>query len=155
MAFQVSKTLEKGLGFGRGSVEGVYNQYYNPTCNDCDTWPELKICDGGIARNKINYVSREIRNRFLKKGYCGSEGYYDPDYPYKRHYDPNPYFSETAPTYLFKGVKNSLQEYLPKKVYIPYKKETQDKKMEINEFENSMLIFILLFLFVFTLKFCF
>ena len=76
---------DHGLGFGKGSVMGVYNSYYR----------------GGFLRPQLPETNVGLRNMFNFRGYRGAENYYKPNNPYQCHYDPKPYFDECLPAFRY------------------------------------------------------
>jgi hypothetical protein len=76
---------DSGLGFGQGSVAGVYNQYSYK----------------GFHRPQHPEIDRGLRRRFNLRGFRGSRQYDNINgekvcgsNPYRCHYDPEPYFDE-------------------------------------------------------------
>lgn len=74
----IPHNYDNGLGFGQGSVDGVYNQYYR----------------GGFHRPQHPEVDRGIRRRFNLRGFRGSMRYDSKCNPYRCHYDSEPYYDE-------------------------------------------------------------
>lgn len=127
---------DNGLGFGQGSLDGMFNQYYTSY---------------GFHRPRHPEVDRGLRNRFNLKGFRGSYQYNTCSNPYKCHYDPAPYFDEyklPEHSYNFNNVsKPSQNESTP---YDPetmiYKTTSYDVTSHINTVVCLILIIIALFL---------
>ncbi len=76
---------DHGLGFGKGSVMGVYNTYYRK----------------GFLRDQLPETDVGLRNMFNLRGHRGAEQYYQPQNPYQCHYDPKPYFDSEYPPFRY------------------------------------------------------